>query len=154
MAGKKSYGDNSEINVTPFVDVMLVLLIIFMVVTPALSAGFQAVPPDGVNLKSHPEDDADQVLGIDKNGQYFFNKQPIRNETLAAMLKSVFDARTIDKILYVKADRDIEYAKVLDAMDIASKNGVRVIGAITEQKPGTESSVVGDKIAEDTKTTP
>jgi biopolymer transport protein TolR len=137
----------AEPNVVPMIDIMLVLLIIFMVVTPALASGFQAVPPDGINLKSHPEDDADQVLGIDKNGQYYLNKQPIRNETLAATLKSVFDAREIDKILYVKADRDLEYRKVLEAMDIASKNGVRVVGAITEQKPGTESSVAGDEAA-------
>ena len=137
-------GVKAEPNVVPMIDVMLVLLIIFMVVTPALAAGFQAVPPDGVNLKSHPEDDADQVLGIDKNGQYYMNKQPIRNEELAQTLKAIFDARQTDKILYVKADRDLEYAKVLDAMDIASHNGVRVVGAITDQRPGTQSTVVGD----------
>ena len=137
-------GVKAEPNVVPMIDVMLVLLIIFMVVTPALAAGFQAVPPDGVNLKSHPEDDADQVLGIDKNGQYYMNKQPIRNEELAQTLKAIFDARQTDKILYVKADRDLEYAKVLDAMDIASHNGVRVVGAITDQRPGTQSGVAGD----------
>ena len=143
--GTGAAGVKAEPNVVPMIDVMLVLLIIFMVVTPALSAGFQAVPPDGVNLKSHPEDDADQVLGIDNQGRYFLNKKPIRNEDLPAMLKSIFDARQVDKILYVKADRDLEYSKVIEAMDVASKNGVRVVGAITEQKPGTESGVAGDK---------
>ena len=145
-------GVKAEPNVVPMIDIMLVLLIIFMVVTQALAAGFQAVQPDGVNLKSHPEDDADQVLGIDKGGQYYLNKKPIRNETLAATLKSIFDARTIDKILYIKADKDLEYQKVLDAMDVASHNGVRVIGAITDQRPGTESSVAGDNpVTKETK---
>src|SRR3954454_11888477 len=102
-------GVKAEPNVVPMIDIMLVLLIIFMVVTPAISAGFQATAPEGVNLKSHPEDDADQVLGIDKNGVYYINKKAIRNEDLPAQLKSIFDARQIDKILYVKADKDIEY---------------------------------------------
>jgi len=144
-------GVKAEPNVVPMIDIMLVLLIIFMVVTPAISAGFQATPPEGVNLKSHPEDDADQVLGIDKNGVYYINKKAIRNEDLPAQLKSIFDARQIDKILYVKADKDIEYQKVIDAMDIASKNGVRVIGVITDQLMGTQSTVAGDEAKTDTK---
>ncbi len=137
-------GVKSEPNVVPMIDVMLVLLIIFMVVTPALAAGFQATPPEGVNRKSHPEDDADQVLGIDNQGQYFLNKVPIRNEELGDHLSKIYAARTTDKILYVKAHRALEYEKVLDAMDVASKNGVRVVGAISDQRPGTMSSVEGD----------
>lgn len=134
----------SEPNVVPMIDVMLVLLIIFMVVTPALAAGFQAVPPQGINLKIHPEEDTDQVLGIDRDGQYFLNKQPLQNDRLAETLKAIYDARTIDKILYIKADKDLEYGKVLDAMDIAANNGVRVVGAVSDQTPNTESTVPGD----------
>jgi biopolymer transport protein TolR len=137
----------SEPNVTPMIDVMLVLLIIFMVVTPALLAGFNAVPPQGVNLKDHPEDEADQVLGIDAQGVYYLNKKPIRKEDLPDQLKAIYDARTEDKILYVKAHKDIEYAKVLDALDVASRNGVRVVGMISEQKAGTQSTVPGDSRA-------
>jgi biopolymer transport protein TolR len=125
---------------------MLVLLIIFMVVTPAIAAGFSAEPPSGINLKSHPEADDDQVLGIDKYGQYYLNKQPIKNEQLGELLSSIYTARTVDQILYVKADKNLEYGKLLDAMDIAAKNGVRVVGAITDQVPGTESGVAGDEI--------
>jgi biopolymer transport protein TolR len=121
-----------------------VLLIIFMVVTPLINAGFQAQPPVGINLKSHPEDNEDQVLGIDAFGQYYLNKKPIKNETLADQLKRIYDARTTDKILYVKADKNLDYSKVLDAIDIAAHNGVRVVGAISDQQPGTESSVAGD----------
>ena len=134
----------AEPNVTPMIDVMLVLLIIFMLVVPAIAAGFQAVPPQGINLKAHPEENEDQVLGIDANGQYFLNTKPIRNETLAEQVKAIYDARTVDKIMYVKADRNLDYSKIQDAVDIISKNGVRVAGMITDQQPGTSSSVAGD----------
>ena len=139
----------SEPNVVPMIDVMLVLLIIFMVVAPALMAGFNATPPEGVNLKDHPEDETlDQVLGIDREGAYYLNKRPIKNDELPQLLKKIFDARTEDKILYLKADKTLDYAKVLDAIDIASKNGVRVIGMISDQKSGTSSTVAGDSRAQ------
>ena len=134
-------------NVVPMIDIMLVLLIIFMIVTPALAAGFQATPPEGVNLKSHPEDeDTDQVLGIDAQGNYYLNKRPLGKDTLAQTLKRIYDARTVDKILYVKADRNLVYEKVIDIMDIAGKNGVRVVGPIADPRPATEPTVPGDII--------
>ena len=136
----------AEPNVTPMIDVMLVLLIIFMLVVPAISAGFQAIPPQGTNLKPHPEEERDQVLGIDANGQYFLNKAAIQNATLAERLKAIYDVREEDKLLYVKAHKDLEYSKVLDALDIASKNGVSVTGMITDQRPGTVSLVATDRM--------
>ena len=136
----------AEPNVTPMIDVMLVLLIIFMLVVPAISAGFQAIPPQGTNLKPHPEEERDQVLGIDANGQYFLNKAPIQNNTLAERLKQIYETREEDKLLYVKAHKDLEYSKVLDALDIASHNGVAVTGMITDQRPGTVSLVATDRI--------
>ena len=144
MSTASGGGVKAEPNVTPMIDVMLVLLIIFMIVTPLINAGFQAQPPVGINLKSHPEDNEDVVLGIDAFGQYYLNKKPIKNETLAEQLKSIYDARTTDKILYLKADKNLDYSKVLDAIDIAAHNGVRVLGAISDQQPGTESTVPGD----------
>jgi biopolymer transport protein ExbD len=142
----------AEPNVVPMIDVMLVLLIIFMITVPALAAGFQAVPPEGVNLKPHPEEDSDQVLGIDAEGNYFLNKQAIRAEDVPAALRRIYDVRTVDKILFVKAHRELPYQRVLDAIDIASKNGVRVVGAISDQRPGTESSVEEDRAAEAAQT--
>jgi biopolymer transport protein TolR len=136
----------AEPNVTPMIDVMLVLLIIFMLVVPAISAGFQAIPPQGQNLKPHPEEERDQVLGIDRNGQYFLNKKPIQNATLGDQLKTIFDARTEDKILYVKADKDLEYSKIIDALDIASHNGVTLSAMITDQQPGTKSAIATDNM--------
>jgi biopolymer transport protein ExbD len=145
-------GVKAEPNVVPMIDVMLVLLIIFMVVTPAISSGFTATPPSGINLKAHPEADEDQVLGIDKYGNYYLNKQPLRNEDLASALQGIYSVRTIDQILYIKADKELEYGRILDAMDIASKNGVRMVGAISDQQPGTASSVAGDEVTGTTKT--
>lgn len=140
-----SGGVKSEPNVVPMIDVMLVLLIIFMVVLPALTSGFTANPPQGINLKSHPEEDTDQVLGIDRDGNYYLNKRPIPLDSLGPMLTEIYAGRD-DYVLYVKADKDLPYAKVLDAMDIASRNGVRVVGAVSEQVPGTESTVAGDRL--------
>jgi biopolymer transport protein TolR len=145
MSAGGGTGVQSSPNVTPMIDVMLVLLIIFMVVTPALLAGFNADPPKAVNLKDHPEDaNLDQVLGIDRDGNYYLNKKRIRTEDVGPMLKRIYDARTEDKILYLKADKGLDYSKVLDALDLAAKNGVRVTGMISEQKPGTISTVAGD----------
>ncbi len=141
-------GVKAEPNVTPMIDVMLVLLIIFMIVIPAIQAGFTAVPPVGVNIKPHPEEDADQVLGIDSKGQYFLNKQPIPNEKLGELLQEIFDARTIDKILYVKAHKELQYGKIADALDIAAHSGVRVSGLITDQEKGTVSTVMGDNLSD------
>jgi biopolymer transport protein ExbD len=125
---------------------MLVLLIIFMVATPALLAGFPAVPPEGVNLKAHPEDaNSDQVLGIDRDGQYYLNKMPIRYEDIETRLRQIYDQRTEDKVLYLKADKELDYEKVIDALDIAAKSGVRVTGMISDQSPGTRSTVEGDE---------
>jgi biopolymer transport protein TolR len=138
-------GVKAEPNVTPMIDVMLVLLIIFMVVTPALIAGFNAVPPTGQNLKDHPEDaENDQVLGIDRDGNYYLNKKPISKTAIESEIKRIYDVRTTDKVMYLKADKELEYSKVVDATDMASKNGVRVVGLIGEQKSGTVSTVVGD----------
>jgi len=143
-AGGSGGGVKAEPNVTPLVDVMLVLLIIFMVIIPTLTSGLNATPPQGVNLKKHPEEDGDQLLGIDRKGIYYLNREPIRNETLEPRLKQIYDARTEDKILYIRADKNLEYSKVQDAVDIAGKAGVRVTGLISEQLPGTEGKSIDD----------
>src|SRR6476659_3322370 len=141
-----SSGVKASPNVTPMIDVMLVLLIIFMLVIPAITAGFQAVPPTGVNLKPHPEEDQDQVLGIDANGQYYLNKKPIPNAELGQRLNAIFENRTEDRLLYIKAHKELAYGKVLDALDIAAHNHVSVTGMITDQRPGTVSLVQTDRI--------
>jgi len=134
----------AEPNVTPMIDVMLVLLIIFMIVVPAINAGFNAIPPQGQNLKPHPEEDTDQVLGIDAEGRYYLNKKAIKNEDLEGLLKTIYDQRTEDKILFLKAHNQLKYEKVIDALDVAARAGVRVTGMITDQVPGTKSLIESD----------
>ena len=144
MSSSAGGGVASQPNVTPMIDVMLVLLIIFMVVTPALLAGFNAQPPVGQNLKDHPEDtENDQVLGIDKDGNYYLNKKPIAKTAMEAEIKRIYTNRD-DHVLYLKADRDLAYEKVVDATDLAAKNGVTVVAMISDQRPGTTSTVAGD----------
>ncbi|MGE5688116.1 MAG: ExbD/TolR family protein [Gemmatimonadota bacterium] len=122
----------SDINVTPMIDVMLVLLIIFMIVTPLIAAGFKATLPKGKNLDPRPEGDNEVILGIDEYGKYFLNGRPIADATLQDQLRSIYTARTEDKILYFKADNKLKYAKIQEAVEIARQSGVRVMAAITE----------------------
>ncbi len=133
-------------NVTPMIDVMLVLLIIFMITIPQINAGFKAVPPEGQNLKPHPEEEGDQVLGIDSEGQYYLNKKQIKNEDAPTLVGGIFLKDRPDYIMYVKAHKDLEYLKVVNALDMLSRNGVRVAALITDQTPNTQSLIDSDKI--------
>ena len=150
QSGSGGTGIQATPNVTPMIDVMLVLLIIFMVVTPMLLAGFNADPPKAINLRDHPEDaENDHVFGIAKDGSYYFDKKPIALEAVGPKLDSIFSApgRT-DFVLYLRADENIKYAKVQDAIELAMKNKVHVIGLVGEQQPGTTSTVKGDTRAD------
>jgi biopolymer transport protein TolR len=124
----------ADINVTPMIDVMLVLLIIFMIVTPLIAAGFKATLPKGKNLDPRPEGENEVVLGIDQAGRYFLNGRPLPNGTLEDQLRGIFAARTEDKILYFKADNQLKYSKIQEAVETARRSGVRVMAAITEPK--------------------
>jgi biopolymer transport protein TolR len=126
----------SEPNVVPMIDIMLVLLIIFMIVTPLIAAGFKATLPKGKNLDPRPEGDNEIVLGIDQSGRYFLNGRALSggSNALEDQLRSIFASRTEDKILYFKADNQLKYAKVQEAVETARKAGVRVMAAITEPK--------------------
>jgi biopolymer transport protein TolR len=127
----------ADINVTPMIDVMLVLLIIFMIVTPLIAAGFKATLPKGKNLDPRPEGDNEVVLGIDEYGRYFLNGRALPEGTLEDQLRGIYGARTEDKILYFKADNQLKYAKVQEAVETARRAGVRVMAAITEPKSST-----------------
>ncbi len=129
-------GAMADINVTPMIDVMLVLLIIFMIVTPLIAAGFKATLPRGKNLDSRPEGDNEVMLGIDESGRYFLNGRPIAEGALQDQLRTIFASRTEDKILYFKADNKLKYSKIQDAVETARESGVRVMAAITEPVNG------------------
>ncbi len=135
----KSTRLESEPNVIPMIDVMLVLLIIFMIVTPVITAGFQAVMPQAKNLADRPEEDNDVILGIDTDGNYYLdpgsgNITRIEPDSLGPFLTQIYEVRTRDRILYFRADASLEYGYVEDAMDVARKSGVRVLAAITDVK--------------------
>jgi biopolymer transport protein ExbD len=122
----------TEINVTPMIDVMLVLLIIFMVITPGLvRATLPAAHTSTYERERHP------TLIIDNRGAYSIDVgrrfEAVPDAGLQARLAAVYAARPDDHVLYLKADRDASYARVLTALDAARLAGVRRIGAVTEQ---------------------
>jgi biopolymer transport protein ExbD len=132
----------ADINVTPMIDVMLVLLIIFMVVTPAL-AGYTAVLPKARTAAPEKEDRV--TLGIDTKGQYWIEDVPrpgpIPDEQLAGRLREVYQTRSPDDhVLYLKADNAVGYDRVLTAIDAAREAGVARIGAITEIPKGAKAA--------------
>ena len=120
-------------NVTPMVDVMLVLLIVFMVVVPALIDGFPVEPPTAQNFRDHPTDSTDITLGITASGDYYLNKLEIRASDLGSRLRVIYNSENPNHILYLKADRSLDYEKVLAAVDTARNNGVAVIGMVSQQ---------------------
>src|SRR2546427_12012552 len=117
---------------------MLVLLIIFMIVTPIIAAGFQAATPRSENPERRPEGPDEIRLGIDREGKFFLDlgegPRQGKDEDLPTRLESIYASRTKDKILFLKADQNIEFARVQQAIEIARQAGVRVVGAVTEQK--------------------
>jgi biopolymer transport protein ExbD len=141
--GGSKQGVKSEPNVVPMIDVMLVLLIIFMVVTPIIASGFEAKMPQGKNIEKREEQDSDITLGIDHNGVFFLSVKdasgttrvrPIAKAELERVLRDMYNARSVDKILYFKADQELEFAKVEEAIQIARQAGVRVLAAVTEER--------------------
>ena len=128
----------ADINVTPLIDVMLVLLIIFMIVTPIIAAGFQATIPRSANPENRPEGPDEIRLGIDRDGKLYLDlgegPKQVKDEELPRRLEAIYGNRTKDKILFLKADQNIEFGRVQQAIEIARQSGVRVVGAITEQK--------------------
>jgi biopolymer transport protein TolR len=137
-AGSARAAVKADINVTPLIDVMLVLLIIFMIVTPIITAGFQATLPRSENPENRPEG-ADEIrLGIDRDGKYYLDvgggPRGIADADLPGRLVSLYESRTKDKILFLKADQNIDFGRVQQALEIARHAGVRVVGAISEQK--------------------
>jgi biopolymer transport protein ExbD len=134
----------ANINVTPMIDVMLVLLIIFMIVTPAITAGFQATLPRAKNPDAREEGEGEIRLGIDRDGKFYIDitgasgkytgPRYISDADLPEQLTRLYANRTVDKILYLRADEGIEFSRVQIALEIARKAGVRVVGAIAEQE--------------------
>jgi len=130
IAGIEGSSVTSDINVTPMIDVMLVLLIIFMVITPVL-ANYQAEVPQTVNFAPEPNDDV-ITLGIDAQGVFYVGGDAIAPAQLAPRLRQIYEGRPGDHLLFLRADRNVSYDVVLTGIDAARGAGVRTIGAISQ----------------------
>jgi biopolymer transport protein ExbD len=118
----------NEINVTPMIDVLLVLLIIFMVIVPAQRKAVDVQLPDPTPSVQPANANSTQiVLEVMPNGNYSINKESVTRARLAARLKEIYDPRP-EKIIFVKGDPKVKYQDVIFAMDVARGSGVKVIG--------------------------
>jgi biopolymer transport protein ExbD len=137
MSGMGGKGLTNEINVTPMIDVLLVLLVIFMVAVPMLRKAVDLQLPDPAPPQTTSQANPDQiVLQIGDDGSYKINSQPVPQDQLGAKLKEIYDPRP-DKIIFVKASGKIKYQAVIHAIDVARGSGVRVIGI----PPGANGSI-------------
>ena len=128
-------GVKSDINVTPLVDVMLVLLIIVILIAPMLQKGVDVALPEAVNTHDKPDTSDQIVVHVDKASLLYVNglKQPSQ-EDVVAKLQSVLETAA-DKTVYLKGDREAPYGAIMSMMDALRKAGIETVGLITE-KPG------------------
>ena len=131
--GQKSGGLNSQINITPLADVMLVLLIIVMLIAPLLQAGVQVTLPEAANTSEKPENDAQTVLHVDDAGRFYVDTVPIEQSQLLPAIQRALDQK-FERILLIKADERARYGDVMDVLDQLQRAGIEDIGLITERK--------------------
>ncbi len=131
IAGKEERY-RSEPNVVPLCDVLLVLLIIFMIVTPLVQKGVDVKIPAALNTINMP-DNPEVVLAIKKDGTLYVNQEKVTVENLQTTLEEHFMTAK-EKKLYLRADQDLEYGKIVDLIDIIKEAGIEVVGIIAEKK--------------------
>ena len=131
---------NSEINVTPMVDVMLVLLIIFMIVTPLLQQGVSVnLPKEMISPDTDPDiaKDTSVIVAIPDNSNFYIGKDQFPLDALGEKIKRLMENKTPDKrIVYIKAGVDVDYGRVVQAIDTIRKQDIDKIGLVADKKKG------------------
>ncbi len=132
---KKNYKKRksiSEINVTPFVDVMLVLLIIFMVTAPLLTAGIKVNLPESTSILKNEKNDPVTVT-INSKGEIFLQKKKFSTNGLIKKLKAL-KSQNKDLKIYIRGDKKLNYGKVMDLMSFINKSGFKKVALVTKLK--------------------
>jgi biopolymer transport protein ExbD len=135
-------GVKSDINVTPLVDVMLVLLIIMMIVAPLLQQGVAVTLPIATNTSEKPETQEQTVLAITADKRLFVNAVQIDEANLPKRITDVLEEKK-EKIVIIKADVDVEYGAVMSAMDTLRAAGIEDMGLITETRRSAATAGAG-----------
>jgi biopolymer transport protein TolR len=122
----------ADINVTPLVDVMLVLLIIFMIAAPMLHQGIEVALPraEAAPLQMRMEDPL--VLSIDRDGKIFLRDTPVEIEDLVDQVKAQTEARGDDSV-FLKGDREVPYGRIVEVLDVLHRGGIVHVGMVTDQ---------------------
>jgi len=123
----------AEINVTPLVDVMLVLLIIFMITAPMLHQGIEVALPQADSETLPMRVDDPLVLSINLDGLVYVQSDPVHPSQLVERLLPLLEARQ-DKAVFLKGDRELAYGKVVEVLDILHRGGITRIGMVTERR--------------------
>ena len=137
-------GPKSDINVTPLVDVMLVLLIIMMIIAPLLQKGVDVRLPIATNSASKPETQDQTVLGIKADKTVWINGVEVRKEEMRSRLEAILETKK-EKLILIKADEDAPYSSIMDAMDELRASGIEDVGLITDSKAQNALSAQGGK---------
>lgn len=127
----------SDINVTPFVDVMLVLLIIFMVATPMMSQGIDVDLPQTRHVEVLPTDSENMVMTVRQDGKIFLDEYAVEPDNLEANLRTL--VREKNKTLFLQADRNVPYGVVVDVMGRIRAAGIEKLGVVAEKPDGPEA---------------
>jgi biopolymer transport protein TolR len=122
---------NSTINVTPLVDVMLVLLIIMMLVAPMLQKGVNVILPDALNTVDKPDQQDQTVVAVDSQNRLHLNGIEIPRASFADRVKAALEDKT-ERIVLIRGDKDASYSAIMEAMDDLRQAGIENIGLITE----------------------
>jgi biopolymer transport protein TolR len=130
-------GPKSDINVTPLVDVMLVLLIIMMLIAPMLQKGVPVTLPLADNTVDKPETQNQTVVAVDSKNKFYVDGIQVERSMMADRVKTKLEDKT-ERIVLIKGDQDASYSAIMAAMDDLRKVGIEDIGLITERrtKPG------------------